>query len=304
MAERIEVGYTPAAFVGDAGISHKYILYTNSNGEQFYARGGPGYFGPGSADGGRDETSSSIFGNIKTKSGDYSRDSPDWDKARDPDPRYRDENAAPHPRETIKEGNDLSREWNIIKETFKDIDSKNIPYDPRSSNSNSSVDEALREAGLPAPNRDGPTDNWAPGSDFDLPGGTIPGNSDERGFWDEFEKWIDEKTGWEDYKRQLERDVLDTLRDWSQSLNDIPSSISDLFTTARNFVPRSDPLTLDLDNDGLETIGINTTNPILFDHDGDGIKAATGWVKSDDAFLVLDRNGNGVIDSGRELFGD
>lgn len=120
MTERIEVGYTPAAFVGGAGISHKYILYTNSNGEQFYARGGPGYFGPGAADGGRNETSSSPFGNIKTKSGDYDRNSPDWDKARDP--TNPDPNATPHPRETIKEGDDLSREWNKIKETVKGVD--------------------------------------------------------------------------------------------------------------------------------------------------------------------------------------
>ena len=47
MAERIEVGYTPASLVGGLGIYHKYILYTDSNGDQFYARGGPGYFGPG-----------------------------------------------------------------------------------------------------------------------------------------------------------------------------------------------------------------------------------------------------------------
>ena len=52
MTEKIEVGYTPAAGVGGLGIYHKYILYTNSAGEQFYARGGPGYFGPGAADGG------------------------------------------------------------------------------------------------------------------------------------------------------------------------------------------------------------------------------------------------------------
>ena len=68
--------------------------------------------------------------------------------------------------------------------------------------------------------------------------------------------------------------------------------------------PRRDPLTLDLDNDGLETTAIAATNPILFDHDGDGIKNGTGWVSSDDGFLVLDKNGNGSIDSGRELFGD
>ncbi len=73
---------------------------------------------------------------------------------------------------------------------------------------------------------------------------------------------------------------------------------------AINFIVRRDPLTFDLDGDGLETIGASTTNPILFDHDGDGIKNGTGWVKPDDAFLVLDKNGNGTIDNGLELFGD
>lgn len=63
-------------------------------------------------------------------------------------------------------------------------------------------------------------------------------------------------------------------------------------------------MALDLDGDGLETIGIDSQRPILFDHDGDGIKTATGWIKADDGILVIDRNGNGRIDSGRELFGD
>lgn len=43
---------------------------------------------------------------------------------------------------------------------------------------------------------------------------------------------------------------------------------------------------------------------ILFDHDGDGIKSGTGWVAPDDGLLVWDKSGNGLIDSGRELFGD
>ena len=67
---------------------------------------------------------------------------------------------------------------------------------------------------------------------------------------------------------------------------------------------RRDPLTLDLDGDGLETVGIDPTQPILFDHDGDGIKTGTGWVLPDDAFLAMDRNANGTIDTGAELFGD
>ena len=63
-----------------------------------------------------------------------------------------------------------------------------------------------------------------------------------------------------------------------------------------------DPLAIDLDGDGIETVG-SVSNPVLFDHNADGIRAGTGWVTPDDAWLVLDRNGNGLIDSGRELFG-
>ncbi|WP_460844414.1 beta strand repeat-containing protein, partial [Noviherbaspirillum agri] len=76
------------------------------------------------------------------------------------------------------------------------------------------------------------------------------------------------------------------------------------YNAAQNWQPRRDPLTLDLDGDGIETVGASLTNPILFDHDGDGVKRGTGWVKPDDGFLVIDRDGNGKIDNGSELFGD
>lgn len=62
-----------------------------------------------------------------------------------------------------------------------------------------------------------------------------------------------------------------------------------------------DPLALDLDGDGIETIGANGT--VLFDSDSDGVRTGTGWLTPDDGFLVLDRNGNGTIDNGGELFG-
>ncbi|MCX7086904.1 MAG: hypothetical protein NTV00_02500 [Methylococcales bacterium] len=65
-----------------------------------------------------------------------------------------------------------------------------------------------------------------------------------------------------------------------------------------------DPLILDLDGDGLETSGFSTTAPIYFDLDANGVKEGTGWVLADDGLLALDRNGNGVIDNGTELFGD
>jgi Ca2+-binding RTX toxin-like protein len=83
----------------------------------------------------------------------------------------------------------------------------------------------------------------------------------------------------------------------------IADLVSDHFTAAQRFIPQRDPLALDLDGDGIETVGIIGYDTVLFDHDGDGIKTGTGWVKSDDGLLVLDGNGNGAIDNGSELFG-
>ena len=65
-----------------------------------------------------------------------------------------------------------------------------------------------------------------------------------------------------------------------------------------------DPLTLDLDGDGIEAIASNGHKGALFDHDKDGIRTATGWVGKDDGFLVYDRNGDGTVNDGSELFGD
>jgi hypothetical protein len=82
-------------------------------------------------------------------------------------------------------------------------------------------------------------------------------------------------------------------------------SINILVTAALNWVPpRRDPLVLDLDGSGITTSAIFPAAPILFDHDGDGTKTATGWIAAGEAIVVRDLNGNGTIDSGRELFGD
>jgi len=65
-----------------------------------------------------------------------------------------------------------------------------------------------------------------------------------------------------------------------------------------------EPLVLDLDGDGIETVASNGHDGALFDHDKDGIRTATGWVGKDDGLLVYDRNGDGTVNNGGELFGD
>ena len=70
------------------------------------------------------------------------------------------------------------------------------------------------------------------------------------------------------------------------------------------WIPGGDPLVLDLDGDGVETVNANGHSGAMFDHNNDGIKTATGWIKGDDGLLVRDINGNGTIDNGAELFGD
>ncbi|MFB5643397.1 calcium-binding protein, partial [Kluyvera ascorbata] len=62
------------------------------------------------------------------------------------------------------------------------------------------------------------------------------------------------------------------------------------------------PVILDLDGDGIETLAKQAG--IFFDHDGNHFAENTGWVSADDGLLVLDKDGNGKIGSGNELFGN
>jgi len=64
------------------------------------------------------------------------------------------------------------------------------------------------------------------------------------------------------------------------------------------------PIIFDLGRDGYELTDLE--GGVRFDLDNDGRAGLTAWtvLNSDDGFLALDRNENGMIDNGRELFGN
>ena len=98
----------------------------------------------------------------------------------------------------------------------------------------------------------------------------------------------------------------------SLGANVVWEGLKELRDAARNYfsLPKGnqhyihDPLALDLDGNGIRTVAANQFSGSLFDHDGDGIRTASGWVGKEDGLLVYDRNGDGIINNGSELFGD
>ena len=71
---------------------------------------------------------------------------------------------------------------------------------------------------------------------------------------------------------------------------------------ASRIVVNRDPLALDLGGEGFDLTTVD--GGVYFDLDNNGFAEKTAWVGAEDGFLVLDRNYNGNIDNGSELFGD
>ncbi|HLO66511.1 MAG TPA: hypothetical protein VK188_05795 [Holophaga sp.] len=90
--------------------------------------------------------------------------------------------------------------------------------------------------------------------------------------------------------------------DFTLSIEAVRVEASSLSVRRKAEAPPKDPLVVDLEGGGPRTTGAGGAR--AFDLGGDGRVAPTSFVTGGSAFLALDRNGNGSIDDGRELFGD
>jgi hypothetical protein len=63
-----------------------------------------------------------------------------------------------------------------------------------------------------------------------------------------------------------------------------------------------DPIVLDLTGNGIQLTSLQNST-VHFDFAGDGFAERAGWVGPGSGILAIDRNGNGLIDNGLELFG-
>ncbi len=62
------------------------------------------------------------------------------------------------------------------------------------------------------------------------------------------------------------------------------------------------PIVVDTLGNGFKLTSVS--DGVAFDLVGTGRRVQVSWIQDDDAWLVLDRNGNGLIDDGKELFGN
>jgi hypothetical protein len=102
----------------------------------------------------------------------------------------------------------------------------------------------------------------------------------------------------EEYVEENEDDLTEAQE---EELNDIAESAQAAYENAA--LAYIDPLVVDLDGDGVETVSFVDAEADFDLFEGEGLAASHGWISPDDGFLGLDENGNGTIDGLGELFG-
>ena len=105
-------------------------------------------------------------------------------------------------------------------------------------------------------------------------------------------------------------DVADIAALTTAQLQALSMAQADAFTASQLAAMSTDqmavlmtsPLILDLNGDGVRTQ--HWASNTLFDIDADGTLERTGWISEGDGLLTLDRNADGIINDGSELFGN
>jgi hypothetical protein len=116
---------------------------------------------------------------------------------------------------------------------------------------------------------------------------------------------VDYSYGCNSYLTSAKNEVMQQLA--LCGISDAPSELPnwELYARAQLSIAGScfySPLVLDLDGDGVHMTSL--ASGVAFDLLATGAPVRTAWITKGDAWLALDRNGNGVIDSSAELFGE
>lgn len=107
-----------------------------------------------------------------------------------------------------------------------------------------------------------------------------------------------------DYLSSDEDEKLEDLQDLADKIGEeLPISSSKEYDKSTEIQQPRDPLVIDLGNDNVIEL-TSVENGVHFDLDKNGFAERTAWIGQKDGFLALDRNGNGFIDDGGELFSD
>ena len=103
----------------------------------------------------------------------------------------------------------------------------------------------------------------------------------------------------QEFQTLVESDNLNNLEDNIDSLIE-QWALYDLGGDTTGYTP---PIVLDLNGDLVTSVALEDSKA-YFDYDGDGRREHTAWVQASDGILVYDKDENGVITDGSELFGN
>ncbi|MBU6140978.1 MAG: hypothetical protein KGP29_05460 [Proteobacteria bacterium] len=279
---------------GEYAPQHTFLVKVNDDGTREILRGGP-------------VDDNMLLGDVEVMNQEYN-DIKQSDKTTDTldwyDPSL--PNTQNFQGETIKSSSqsEIDTLWNNALTKAQEINSQTFDYEITSQNCNTVTYQLATEMGLETE-----VSQFISDKKLSTPG-----------YGDEFTPELIEraKYAWNSFEEATEYMVKEYVKSLITTATTISTATQLIFNTLlsaeESFLParRVDPLTLDLDNDGIELVNV-TSSTAFFDLDvianedgtytSDGVKEQVGWVSSDDGLLTLDKNGNGEVDNILELFG-